>query len=161
VKFELRRVGLSTNHQAICDIKCLVCDDPIKDDAIKVEFGDKQISVCSGECHDKFKKTPAKYMQAALISIFLGLTSNPAIAASSDEAYKFIVAEQGQLVSRYDATARDVDELEKQIAVLKHDPSQEAKRTEDELEKQLSLKGHELTDLKFQIRDLEEALKKV
>jgi septal ring factor EnvC (AmiA/AmiB activator) len=151
---------MSANHDT-SHSKCLVCGDQLEDEVIKVEFDDKQIAVCSCECQDLFKKAPAKYILAAVISIFLGLTSNPAIASSVDEAYKFIVAEQGQLVSRYDATARDVDELEKQIAVLKHDLSQEAKRAENELEKQLTLKSRELTDLKFQIRDLEQALKKV
>jgi len=152
---------MDANHHIKSHTKCLVCDCQFEDDGIKVEFGDKKVIVCSSECGDKFKKTPAKYIQAALISIFLGLTSNPAIAASADEAYKVIVAEQGQLVSRYDATARDVDELEKQIAVLKHDYSREVKSAEDELERQLTLKSRELTDLKFQIRDLEQALKKV
>jgi hypothetical protein len=144
-----------------CQTKCLVCDWQIEDDGIKVEFEDKKVTVCSSECADKFHKSPTKYIQAAIISIFLGLTSNPAIAASTDDAYKFIVAQQGQLVSRYNATARDVDELEKQIAVLRHDSSRQAESAENELEKRLDFKSRELTDLKFEIRDLEETLKKV
>lgn len=153
---------MDANNHTKCHTKCLVCDCQIEDDGIKIEFGDKKVTVCSsGECGDKFKKAPAKYIQAALISIFLGLTSNPAIAASSDEAYKLIVAEQGRLVSQYDATARDIDELEKQIAVLKHDYAREVKSAEDELKKKVTRKSQELTDLKFQIRDLDQALKKV
>jgi hypothetical protein len=151
---------MSAKHHTKSHTGCLVCGDQIEDDSIKVEFGDKQIPVCSGECRDTFKKTPAKYIQAALISIFLGLASNPALADSVDDAYKMIVDEQRQLVSRYDATARDMDNLEKQIAVLKRDDSREVRRVEDELERQLSDKDRELKDLKFQISDLEQALKK-
>lgn len=146
-----------------CEVhtKCLVCDWKIEDEGVAVDFEDKKLTLCSTECVDKFKKSPTKFIHSALISIFLGLSVNPALAASSDDAYRFIVAAQGQLVSRYDATAREVDELEKQIATLKRDYSKEAKLAEDELEKQLSEKSHELTDLKFQIQDLENALKRV
>jgi hypothetical protein len=148
-------------NETKCHSKCVVCDWQIEDDGIKVDFGEKKVTVCSSECEDKFKIAPTKYILAALISILMGLTSNPALAASTDEAYKLIASEQGQLVSRYDATARDVDELEKQIAVLKRDYSREVKSSEDELEKQLGIKSRELSDLKFQIRDLEQALKRV
>ncbi len=148
---------MSTHHHK----KCVVCDWQIEDDGIKVEFEEKKLLVCSDDCAEKFYKAPGKYIQALLISILLGLAANPALAESSDDAYKMIVAARTQLVSRYDATARDVDDLEKQVAVLKRDTSQEAKRVEAELDKRISSKSRELKDLEFQIRDLDQALKKV
>lgn len=152
-----------SEHNMRDHTKCVVCDCQIKEDEVKieVEFRDKKLTVCSEECADKFHKSPGKYVQAVLISIVLGLASNPALAESADEAYKIILNERSQLATRYDATARDVDDLEKQIANLKKDYSQEAKRVEAELDKRLSAKSREMKDLEFQIKDLDQALKKV
>jgi YHS domain-containing protein len=141
--------------------KCVVCDYQVDNAGGSVEFGDKQLTVCSNECADKFKENPLKYLKAALISIILGLTVNPAIAASADEAYQMINAEKRHLMSRYDATAREFDQLEKQIAALRHDTSQEAGRAEGELDKELSYKSRELKQIEFQIRDLDQALKAI
>ncbi len=141
--------------------KCVVCDWKIEDEGIKVEFRDKHLDVCSDECAVKFRETPVKYFLAVVVAIFLGLNANPAIAGNSGEAYKIILAEREKLVSRYDNTSREVDELEKQIAVLKRSMSNEAKHAEEELEKELSAKSHDLKDLDFQIKDLDQVLKTV
>lgn len=161
IKFswQVRRGGEAMSVNQLCT-KCVVCDWEIKDEDFRVSYGDKQLKVCSDECVDKFNKTPAKYVHALLISICLGLGSNPALAQSADDAYKIIVAERQQLASRYDATARDVDDLEKKISLLKRDSSQEAKRAETELDKRLSAKSRDLKDLEYQIQDLDQVLKK-
>ena len=137
---------------------CLVCECEIEEH-VEVKFGNKPLTVCSDECADKFKKNPVKYIKAAIVSIIMGLTVNPAIAASADEAYQIVATERTHLMSRYDATARDADDLQRRIAALKHDTSAEAGRAEDELDKELSEKTRELKDLEFQIRDLDQALK--
>ncbi|HEY9717196.1 MAG TPA: hypothetical protein V6C69_07000 [Trichormus sp.] len=139
---------------------CLVCECEIEEH-VEVKFGSKPLTVCSNECAGKFKKNPAKYIKSLLISIIMGLTVNPAIAASADEAYQIIATERTHLMSQYDATAREADDLQRRIAALKHDSSREAGRAEDELDRELSDKNRELKELEFQIHDLDQALKPV
>jgi hypothetical protein len=140
-------------------VKCLVCADEFHDNGAEVKFHHKQLTVCSTECADKFNANPIQYAKAALISILIGVSANPALASSSDEAYQMISTERAHLMTRYDVAARDVDDLQKQIAVLRHDTSREAERAESELDKQLSYKNRELQQLEFQIRDLDDAMK--
>jgi len=41
--------------------KCPVCDWEIKDDAVKVRVGSKEIAVCCEDCAKKVEENPAKY----------------------------------------------------------------------------------------------------
>jgi|688.fasta_scaffold143339_2 hypothetical protein len=152
---------MSENHSH-SHKKCIVCDWQIDDGTgVEVDYQDRKLSLCSDECSEKFKKSPAKFVKAALISIVLGMTTNAALAESSSDAYRILVTERDHLAARYDAAARDVDDLEKQITAVRHNSSRETDYAKTELDKLLDDKSRELKEIEFEIRDLNQALAKV
>jgi uncharacterized protein YndB with AHSA1/START domain len=96
---------------------------------------------------------------ATTVVISTAATAQAVSAAPSAEAYQSIQIERAHALSRYDAIARDADQLKKQIADLKRDMSPEAARTVDSLEKQLADHNRDLRDLNFAIRDMDNALR--
>jgi hypothetical protein len=89
------------------------------------------------------------------------MTTNAALAESSSDAYRILVTERDHLAARYDAAARDVDDLEKQITAVRHNSSRETDYAKTELDKLLDDKSRELKEIEFEIRDLNQALAKV
>jgi len=97
---------------------------------------------------------------ATTVVISTAALAPAAVAAPpSQEAYQTIQAERSHMLSRYDAIARDADDLKRRIADLKRDASPEAGRTVDQLEKQLDDSNQDLRSLDLEIRDLDNALR--
>jgi uncharacterized protein YndB with AHSA1/START domain/predicted nucleic acid-binding Zn-ribbon protein len=105
-------------------------------------------------------QTYAAVVATTVVISTAALAAPAAVAApASPQAYQTIQSERSHILSRYDAIARDADDLKRRIADLKRDASPEADRTVEQLEKQLDDSNQDLRTLDLDIRDLDNALK--
>jgi uncharacterized protein YndB with AHSA1/START domain/cell division protein FtsB len=79
-------------------------------------------------------QTYAAVVATTLVISTAALAAPAAVAAPPSSDYQAIQAERSHMLSRYDAIARDADDLKRRIADLKRDTSPEAGRTAEQLE---------------------------
>jgi len=124
-------------------------------DILKARLTDSVAPVFS----KRFKEVLQTYVAVVATTVFITTAAAaPAMASTSNEAYQEIQTARSHALSKYDALAREADDLKKQIAELKRDASSEAARAEDRLGKQLDEDNRDLTNLDHEIKDLDKAL---
>jgi uncharacterized protein YndB with AHSA1/START domain/predicted nucleic acid-binding Zn-ribbon protein len=108
----------------------------------------------------RFKEVLQTYVAVVATTVFISAAAaaTPAVAGTTNEAYQVIQAEKSHILSKYDALAREADDLKKQIADLKRDTSNEAARAADHLGKQLDNDNRDLSAMDIELKDLDRAL---
>jgi uncharacterized protein YndB with AHSA1/START domain len=126
-------------------------------DILKARLTDA-VAPVFGKRFKEVLQTYAAVVATSAVIVSTAVTPSAAIAAPNNQAYQQIKAEQSHLLSKYDALARDADDLKKQIADLKRDSSDEAVRAADKLQGQLDDDNRDLNKLDLEIKDLDKAL---
>jgi uncharacterized protein YndB with AHSA1/START domain/predicted nucleic acid-binding Zn-ribbon protein len=107
----------------------------------------------------RYREVLQTYVAVVATTVFITTAAAaPAMATTSTDAYQEIQAERSHALSKYDALAREADDLKRQIADLKRDSSSESARAADHLGKQLDDDNRDLTSLDHEIKDLDKAL---
>jgi len=99
-----------------------------------------------------------KYSAAIAATLVLSSSAAPAIADSSDTAYKVMSEQRTQLLKSYDRVWKEADDLKYKLAVLARETSQDTDRAEDDLQRELKNKYDDLHRIEVDIRDLDKAV---
>jgi uncharacterized protein YndB with AHSA1/START domain len=109
----------------------------------------------------RFKEVLQTYIAIVATTIVASTVATQAASASSlsSDTYATLKTERSHAAAKYDAIARDADDLKKRIAELKRDTSQEAESARSSLERKLDDESRDLKDLELTIKDLDNAMK--
>ena len=109
----------------------------------------------------RFREVLQTYVAVVATSVFVATAAfaPPAMAQPSNAIYQEVQVERSHILSRYDALARDADDLKRQISDLKRDASSDANQEVQRLERKLDNYNRDLHTLELDIRDLDRVLK--
>lgn len=109
----------------------------------------------------RFKEVLQTYVAIVATTIVATtIIAQPSSASSlSDDTYAAIKTQRTHAAAKYDAIARDADDLKRRIADLKRDNSLESDSARGSLEKKLDSEYRDMKDLELTIRDLDNAMK--
>ncbi|MBA3858178.1 MAG: hypothetical protein C0507_14835 [Cyanobacteria bacterium PR.3.49] len=109
----------------------------------------------------RFKEVLQTYVAIVATTIVATtIIAQPVSASSlSDDSYVAIKTQRSRAAAKYDAIARDADDLKRRIADLKRDNSAESDSARGSLERKLDSEYRDMKDLELTIRDLDNAMK--
>ena len=109
----------------------------------------------------RFKEVLQTYIAIVATTIVASTAATQAASASSlsPDTYATLKTERSHAAAKYDAIARDADDLKKRIAELKRDTSREAESARSSLERKLDDESRDLKDLELTIKDLDNAMR--
>ena len=109
----------------------------------------------------RYKEVLQTYVAIVATTIVAATAGAQAADASSlnQATYESLKTERSHAAAKYDAIARDADDLKRRIADLKRDNSVEADGARGSLESRLADENRDLKDLELTIRDLDNAMK--
>lgn len=126
-------------------------------DVLKARLAD----VAAPDFRKRFKEVLQTYVAIVATTIVASTVAVQSASASSlsSETYATLKTERSHAAAKYDAIARDADDLKRRIADLKRDTSQEADSARGSLEQKLADENRDLKDLELTIKDLDNAMR--
>jgi len=112
-----------------------------------------------GDFFTRFNPLLEQYkLVVAAAGVIVATSSGTQALASSDSAHDSIRTARATLLTKYDRTWKDADDLKYKIDQLEKSASRNTDRALDDLSRDLKETNDELHRLEFQIRDLDKAL---
>ncbi len=126
-------------------------------DVLKARLAD----VTPPDFRKRFKEVLQTYVAiVATTLLVVGAAAQSAEASSlSPESYGALKVQRTNAAAKYDAIARDADDLKRRIADLKRDNTAEADSAAGSLEGKLDSEYRDMKNLEFTIRDIDNAMK--
>lgn len=109
----------------------------------------------------RFKEVLQTYIAVVATTLVVASVASQSAEASnlSPETYNTLKVQRTNAEAKYDAIARDAEDLKRRIAELKRDNTSEAASAAGSLENKLDSSYRELKDLDYTIRDLNNAMR--
>jgi uncharacterized protein YndB with AHSA1/START domain len=109
----------------------------------------------------RFKEVLQTYIAVVATTLVVASVASQSAEASnlSPETYNTLKVQRTNAEAKYEAIARDAEDLKRRIAELKRDNTSEAASAAGSLESKLDSSYRELKDLDYTIRDLDNAMR--